>query len=106
MRDYRRGSKLVTGFIDLLQLVSTINSNAIAIYHNLQFIMASTCYFRSTVSSPVLWYRLPTVDVPLPLGSRTVPLPHNYYFLKKTHCTMNLSAIFKKAVFTNGTPVQ
>jgi hypothetical protein len=29
----------------------------------------------STVSSPVLWYRIPMMDVPLLLDSQTVPVP-------------------------------
>jgi hypothetical protein len=30
---------------------------------------------QPAVSSPTFWQRLPTPDVPLPLGSRTVPVP-------------------------------
>jgi hypothetical protein len=56
------------GFVDLVQLVNTINSSASAISRTLQFTTARTCSSQST--SPLL----PTADVPVPLGSRTVPV--------------------------------
>jgi hypothetical protein len=34
--------------------------------HNLQFTTARTASSQPAVPSPVIWYRLPTADVPLP----------------------------------------
>jgi hypothetical protein len=46
-----------------LTLVATIHSNSI--FNTLKFTKARTESSRLDFSSPVLWYRLPTADVPL-----------------------------------------
>jgi hypothetical protein len=74
VRDYLDvGFRLVTGFIGHLQLV--IYCGAMANSHIVQFTAARTESSRFAMSSPVLWYWLPTADVSLPLGSPTVLLP-------------------------------
>jgi hypothetical protein len=51
------------------------------------------------VSSPVLGQRLPTADVPLPLGSRAVSVPHpqelsaNFYLLPSQEETIDLTSL-------------
>jgi hypothetical protein len=61
---------LAIGFIEQLQVITIANS------HTLQFTRACTKCSQSAMSSQVVvWYRLPTMDVPLPLFSRTIPVP-------------------------------
>jgi hypothetical protein len=67
-------------FFDSFQFVTIINSGAINIVHTLQFTTTCTWYSQSAVSSPVIWWRLPTADVSLPLGSWTVPMPQQQRF--------------------------
>lgn len=61
--NYRRGVWI--GIIEHIQLLITIQYGTIAVSHILQFTRAHTYSSRSAVSSPVLWYLLPTADVPL-----------------------------------------
>jgi hypothetical protein len=71
------GLWLVIGFIDHLQIVTTSILSAIANSHTLQFTTASAKSFQSAVSSRVVArQRLPTADIPLTLGSRTIPVLH------------------------------
>jgi hypothetical protein len=60
------GFRLVTAFIGHLKFLITFHCGAIANSHRLQFLVALTGNSLSAVPSPVLWYWLPTVDVPLP----------------------------------------
>jgi hypothetical protein len=69
------GVGLVTEFIGLLQFLITIQSGTIANSHSLKFTIAHIESSWSAVSSPVIWYYLPTVVVPLPLGSRIILVP-------------------------------
>jgi hypothetical protein len=86
------GFGLITGFINLLQLVNTINSSVITPSHS-----AIHCSTRlifsvySTVSSPVLWSRLQTADVTLPLGSWTVLVSQPKQLLANSHTTTTYS---------------
>jgi hypothetical protein len=66
------GFGLVTGFGGHFQL--SVHCGAVANPHTLQFATARNESSLSAVSSPLLWYRLPTTDVPLRLDSRTVHL--------------------------------
>jgi hypothetical protein len=70
------GFGLVTGFIVHLQMVSTSNYNALA---NSCTCLPTTAYtksFQSDVSSAVVArQRFSTADVPLTMGSRTIPVP-------------------------------
>jgi hypothetical protein len=58
-----------------LSVLITIDPTAQSPIHSLQFTIARTKSSWSAVPSPTLWYRLPTADIPFPLGSRTVPVP-------------------------------
>jgi hypothetical protein len=70
------GFGLVIGYVKHLQIVTTSNFSAIANSHALQFTTARTKSPQTAVSSPVVaWWRLSTADIPLPLGSQTVPVP-------------------------------
>jgi hypothetical protein len=67
---------LVIGFIEHLQIVTTSNYSTISNSHTLQFTTVGTKSSQSAASSPVVaQYRLPTADVPLALGSRTILMP-------------------------------
>jgi hypothetical protein len=78
------GFGLVIGFIEQLQDVTTRNYSAVANLYTLQFIAACIKPFQSAVFSAVDLYQLPTVNVPLTLGSRTVPMPQ---LLTATACS-------------------
>jgi hypothetical protein len=56
----------VIEFIEHLQNVTTNNYDSLIELH-------TTAYIKSQSSLAVSWYRLPTADVPLALGFRTVP---------------------------------
>jgi hypothetical protein len=67
------GYGLVTGFMVNLWLIITINYRAIVDSHILYF--TKTRNESSALSSPVLCYRFPTVEAPVPLGYPLVPIP-------------------------------
>jgi hypothetical protein len=70
------GFVMVTGFIEFLQKVTTSNYRAFANSRTQQFTTSRTRSSQPAVSSPVIvLLRLPTADVPLPLGSRTIAVP-------------------------------
>jgi hypothetical protein len=56
-----------------------------AISHTLQLTTAHTKSSQWTTSSPVLWYRLPTTDVPFPLRFPTVPVLQPQQFSANSH---------------------
>jgi hypothetical protein len=66
---------LVVGFIQHFGIVTASNSSAIANSHTQEFTTARTKSSQSAMSSPVSWQQLKTANVPLPLGSRNVPVP-------------------------------
>jgi hypothetical protein len=61
----------VIGFIEHLQLVTT-SKDYCSTYFRVHY---STHFSELAISSSVFWQRLPTADVPLLLGSRTMPVP-------------------------------
>jgi hypothetical protein len=71
------GFGLVTGFIEHLytQFVTTSNCSTIANSHSAISLQHTLKSSQRALSSPVFWQRFPTAVVPLPLGSRTVPVP-------------------------------
>jgi hypothetical protein len=74
------GFELVILFIEQLQIVTTSKCSPIANSHPEQFTKAHTNYTQFTVTSVVVWQRLPTADVPLTLDSRNIPCL-SYQFL-------------------------
>jgi hypothetical protein len=69
------GFGLEIGFIEHLQIIDTSNYSSVANWDTLQFTPTHTKSYNSAVFSPVIaWWQLPMADVPLTLGSRTVPL--------------------------------
>jgi hypothetical protein len=69
------GFELVIGYFDQLQIVNTSNYSAIASSHTLHFTTERSTFFQSVVPSPVVvWQQLSTGEVPLPLGSRNIPV--------------------------------
>jgi hypothetical protein len=55
----------------------------------LHFTTTRAACFRSAIFSPVLRYRLPTVDVPLPPGSRPVHVPQSQRLLTEVNSQWN-----------------
>jgi hypothetical protein len=73
---------------------------------------ARSYVFSVQLSSPVLWRRLATADVPFPIGSRTVPVPQTQQFsanqlpaITFSPWTESLYTIQKGGLFTNWTTV-
>jgi hypothetical protein len=76
----------VIGFIEHLQIVTISNYSAIANSQTSQFTIAHTKNFQIAVSSSaVAWQRLLTVDVPLTLGSQTIPVPQLPFLTATPH---------------------
>jgi hypothetical protein len=61
-------------------LITAINSSIIAISHSPHFTSAHTKSSLSVLSSLVLRQWLTTVEIPLPVGFRTVPVPYPQWF--------------------------
>jgi hypothetical protein len=67
--DCRRGLDWLSDLLDsLIQLVTTLDSSLLHTHTH-----THTLVYVVTSSLAVAWYRLSTTDVPLPLGSRTIP---------------------------------
>jgi hypothetical protein len=60
------------GFTEQLQNVTTNNYDSLTELHTPKITVTTAHMMSSRSSLAVAWYRLPTVDVPLILGSRTV----------------------------------
>jgi hypothetical protein len=96
------GFGLVIGFIDHLHIVTTSNYSANANSHTLQFNTARTRSSQSAVSSPVVaWELLPTADVPLTLGFRTIPVPQLPASNSNGSQGLNLSSSLTNRLLTN-----
>jgi hypothetical protein len=93
------GICFVTGFITHLQLIIIIRCGAIASLHIQQFTAVSNESPRSTVSSLVLCYRIPTADVLLPLSSENVPVPQPQQLLTQSESYFLLGYGSKNLLF-------
>jgi hypothetical protein len=104
--------QLPMGFIDILQLVTRINSSCIAISPTLQFTTAHLVFSVSGVfTSPLvtayncrrsLSFGFPNCSCASATNNLD-RLPHNYYFPKKTRYLLNLCVIQEGSLFTNVT---
>jgi hypothetical protein len=65
----------------------------ITIYLVIFLFLTSAVHCSTPLSSPVLWFRLPMADIPLPLGSRTVPVHQPQQLLIRSELNGNLTPI-------------
>jgi hypothetical protein len=83
------GLGLLTEFIAHFQPLIAFHCGAIANSITLQFTESS----QYAVSSPALWYQLLMVEVPIPLGSRTVLITQPQQLFTNSELNWNLTPV-------------
>jgi hypothetical protein len=83
---------LAPGFILLLKFVISFHCGATATSYSPRY-TTGTVPPWSALSSPALWFRNPTEDVPLSLSSRILPVPEPQQILTHTERDCNSSPV-------------